>query len=182
MTRGPGLGSQRPPVGAVQPSASLPGAQSKAASVDNEETANRIIGKRTIQEIVNQIDPSEKLDPQVEDMLLNISEDFVESITAFGCSLAKHRKSTTLEARDILLHLERNWNVALPGFGGDDIRTYKKPIVSDIHRERLAAIKKSNVNSDSTTKVSGANTRGHTAKGPSNAIGSPPNTRIREST
>ncbi|KAL0374906.1 UNVERIFIED_CONTAM: Transcription initiation factor TFIID subunit [Sesamum radiatum] len=131
-----------------------------------------------------QIDPSEKLDPEVEDILVEIAEDFVESITTFGCSLAKHRKSTTLEAKDILLHLERNWNMTLPGFGGDEIKTYKKPIVSDIHRERLAAIKKSIVNNDMVTKnpggPSGGSAKGHLAKGPASIIGSPPNPKIRE--
>ncbi|KAL2250759.1 transcription initiation factor TFIID subunit 12 [Sesamum indicum] len=184
ITRGSGLGNQKPPLGMTQSSASHPGALSKTAITDTEESSNRIVSKRSIQELVNQIDPSEKLDPEVEDILVEIAEDFVESITTFGCSLAKHRKSTTLEAKDILLHLERNWNMTLPGFGGDEIKTYKKPIVSDIHRERLAAIKKSIVATDMVTKnpggPSGGNAKGHLAKGPASIIGSPPNPKIRE--
>ncbi|KAI3471957.1 hypothetical protein Pfo_028645 [Paulownia fortunei] len=162
----------------MQSGASHPGAPGKTATADTEESSNRIVSKRSIQELVNQIDPSEKLDPEVEDILVDIAEDFVESITTFGCSLAKHRKSTTLEAKDIILHLERNWNMTLPGFGGDEIKIYKKPIVSEIHRERLAAIKKSVLATDMISKnssgPSGGNAKGHLAKGPANTIGSSP--------
>nr|CAB3474871.1 unnamed protein product [Digitaria exilis] len=100
----------------------------------------------------SQIDPNEKLDPEVEDVLMDIAEDFVESVTTFACSLAKHRKSNTLEAKDVLLHAallfsmaERSWNITLPGFSGDEIKLYKKQHTNDIHRERLALIKKSMV-------------------------------------
>lgn len=166
-----------------QSGASHPGTLSKPATLDTEESSNRILSKRSIQELVNQIDPSEKLDPEVEDILVDIAEDFVESITTFGCSLAKHRKSSTLEAKDVLLHLERNWNMALPGFGGDEIRAYKKPLVNEIHRERLAAVKKSILAADTISKnSSGASgsAKGHLAKGPANTISSPPNPKIRE--
>ncbi|RVW48007.1 Transcription initiation factor TFIID subunit 12 [Vitis vinifera] len=105
-------------------------------------------------------------------------------ITTFGCSLAKHRKSPTLEAKDILLHLERNWNMTLPGFGGDEIKTFKKPFVSDIHKERLAAIKKSAVGTESANTKSSSgqgagNTKGHPAKTSANVLSSP-NLKIRE--
>ncbi|XP_059646709.1 transcription initiation factor TFIID subunit 12 isoform X2 [Cornus florida] len=100
----------------------------KTASAETSESYNRILSKRSIQELVSQIDPSERLDPEVEDILVDIADEFVESITTFGCSLAKHRKSTTLEAKDILLHLERNWNMTLPGFRGDEIKSYRKPV------------------------------------------------------
>lgn len=33
--------------------------------------------------------------------------------------------------------------MTLPGFMGDEIKCYKKPSVNDIHKERLAAIRKS---------------------------------------
>ncbi|XP_073274340.1 transcription initiation factor TFIID subunit 12-like [Primulina huaijiensis] len=175
LTKSPGLGGQRPPLGMTQSGALQSAALLKTATLETEEVPNRVVSKRSIQELVNQIDPSEKLDPEVEDILVDLAEDFVETITTFGCSLAKHRKSTTLEAKDILLHLERNWHMTIPGFGGDEIRIYKKPFVSDVHRERLATIKKSTVAPAAQTGG-----KSHMARAPSNIIGSPPKPKIRE--
>ncbi|XP_060201220.1 transcription initiation factor TFIID subunit 12 [Lycium barbarum] len=184
LGRGPGLGIQRPSSShaLMQSTAVQPGPPSKAATtLEVGDPCNRILSKRSIQEIVTQIDPSEKLDAEVEDILVDIAEEFVESITTFGCSLAKHRKSNTLEAKDILLHLERNWNMTLPGFGGDEIRTYKKPFTSDIHKERIAAIKKSALAAEMTNAKgsgqAGGNMKSHLAKGAANILGSPPNAK-----
>ncbi|KAG4162663.1 hypothetical protein ERO13_D01G128132v2 [Gossypium hirsutum] len=142
-SRSQGSANQKPSsLAMVQPS-TVQVTQNKAAITESDDSGGRILSKRSIHDIVNQIDPSEKLDPEVEDILVDIAEDFVDSITTFGCSLAKHRKSDTLEAKDILLHLERNWNLTLPGFSGDEIKTYKKPITNEVHKERLAVIKKS---------------------------------------
>ncbi|TVU36434.1 hypothetical protein EJB05_18368, partial [Eragrostis curvula] len=152
-----------------------------AATVDTDgsESGNRLLTKRSIHELVAQIDPNEKLDPEVEDVLIDIAEDFVESVATFACSLAKHRKSDTLEAKDVLLHAvwgfsnaERSWNITLPGFSGDEIKLYKKQHINDIHRERLYLIKKSMA---SDTKASAAqaaaNQKNQTQKPP--APGSP---------
>lgn len=122
----------------VQPNTVQAVTQNRTAIAESDESCNRILGKRSIHELVSQIDSSEKLDPEVEDILVDIAEDFVDSITTFGCSLAKHRKSTTLEAKDILLHLERNWNITLPGFGGDEIKSYRKPVRIIIDRLPLS--------------------------------------------
>ncbi|CAM8973383.1 unnamed protein product [Rhodiola kirilowii] len=139
-----GLGHPRPAsFGTAQPF--QPGAHASSALEDINESSNSIVSKRSIHELVNQVDPSEKLDPEVVDILVDIAEDFVDSITTFGCLLAKHRKSNTLEAKDVLLHLERNWNLTIPGFGGDEIKSYRKPVINDIHRERVAAVKNSMV-------------------------------------
>ncbi|XP_057974857.1 transcription initiation factor TFIID subunit 12 isoform X2 [Malania oleifera] len=176
VMRGQGSGNVKPAsVAMAQPSTIQSGATNRTDNSEPSESCSSILSKRSIQELVTQVDPSERLDPEVEDILVDIAEEFVESITTFGCSLAKHRKSATLEAKDIILHLERNWNMTLPGFSGDEIKTYKKPVVNDIHRERLAAIKKSIIGTETTnTKNSAgqaaANAKGHVAKGPSNAI------------
>ncbi|GAB4833399.1 hypothetical protein Ancab_031642 [Ancistrocladus abbreviatus] len=171
-------GNQKaPPPAMMQPSSVQAAPNDRTAVVEADESGNRIVSKRSIQEIVSQVDPSEKLDPEVEDILVNIAEEFVDSITTFGCSLAKHRKSNMLEAKDILLHLERNWNMTLPGFSGDEIKTYKKPLTNDVHRERLAAIRKSItgtevVNSKSSAGQAAGNVKGHLSKGPSSVMGS----------
>ncbi|XP_071698384.1 transcription initiation factor TFIID subunit 12-like [Rutidosis leptorrhynchoides] len=183
MARNRGLGNQRP----FTPSMGPPSSVAPPAAVEPTESCNRIISKRSIQEIVAQIDPTERLDPEVEDILIDVADEFVESVTTFACSLAKHRKSNTLESKDILLHLEKNWNMSLPGFGGDEIKCYKKPFGNDVHRERLAAIKRSIAAAAETpnTKSSGGQVGGgakaHPVKAPGLVIGSP-NPKAREAT
>ncbi|WRX24051.1 Transcription initiation factor TFIID subunit 12 domain - like 1 [Theobroma cacao] len=230
VSRAQGSANQKPSsLAMIQPSIVQPLNQNKAAITESDESGGRILSKRSVHDLVNQIDPSEKLDPEVEDILVDIAEDFVDSITTFGCSLAKHRKSDTLEAKDILLHLERNWHMTLPGFCGDEIKTYRKPVkcsllsivhtgdvgcavvckrnltvvdldlqlflivallvmqlTNEIHKERLAAIKKSILVTEATnTKHFGGqaavNAKGNLGKAAANILGSP-NVKIREVT
>lgn len=77
--------------------------------------------------------------PWALQLLLNIADEFIDSVTNFGCRLAKHRGGDTLEVRDLQLHLgrpslnivfvwqpntfvERNHNIRIPGFASDETR------------------------------------------------------------
>ncbi|KAJ7685515.1 transcription initiation factor TFIID subunit A-domain-containing protein [Mycena polygramma] len=78
--------------------------------------------RRTIHDLVASVDPNVKIEPEVEDLLLSIADEFIDSVTNFSCRLAKHRGGDTLEVRDLQLHLERNHNIRIPGFASDDTR------------------------------------------------------------
>ncbi|KAJ6616279.1 transcription initiation factor TFIID subunit A-domain-containing protein [Mycena sp. CBHHK59/15] len=78
--------------------------------------------RRTIHDLVASVDPNVKIEPEVEDLLLSIADEFIDSVTNFACRLAKHRGGDTLEVRDLQLHLERNHNIRIPGFASDDTR------------------------------------------------------------
>ncbi|XP_075460000.1 transcription initiation factor TFIID subunit 12 isoform X2 [Ascaphus truei] len=104
--------------------------------------ANQVLPKKKLQDLVREVDPNEQLDEDVEEMLLQIADDFIESVVSAACQLARHRKSTTLEVKDVQLHLERQWNMWVPGFGSEEIRPYKKACTTEAHKQRMALIRK----------------------------------------
>ncbi|KAF7338011.1 Transcription initiation factor TFIID subunit 12 [Mycena venus] len=88
----------------------------------NTNTPGDLSMRRTIHDLVASVDPNVKIEPEVEDLLLSIADEFIDSVTNFSCRLAKHRGGDTLEVRDLQLHLERNHNIRIPGFSSDDTR------------------------------------------------------------
>ena len=61
--------------------------------------------QKQLQDLVNEVDPKQLLDDDVEEQLMIMADDFIESVVTASCQLAKHRKSTTLETKDLQVHL-----------------------------------------------------------------------------
>ncbi|CAJ0835418.1 10467_t:CDS:2 [Entrophospora sp. SA101] len=118
----------------------LPLGTSQLQIADSDNIEKPIVAKCNIQELVEQIDPRERLEPEVEDLLLDVADEFITSVASFACQLAKHRKTDTLEVKDLQLHLERNWNIRIPGFASDEIRSVRKPVIATAHQQKLAAV------------------------------------------
>lgn len=110
--------------------------------LSSSENTTQVLTKPRLQELVKEIDPTEQLDEEVEELLLQIADDFVENTVNAACLLAKHRKVSKVEVKDVQLHLERNWNMWIPGFGTDELRPYKRATVTEAHKQRLALIRK----------------------------------------
>ncbi len=53
--------------------------------------------RRKLESLLQQIDKSRTMDAEAEELLVEVAHDFVEQVVAFGCTLAKHRGSDTLE-------------------------------------------------------------------------------------
>ena len=67
----------------------------------------------SFQELVKEVDPNEVLDEDVEDMLLHIADDFLEQTVVAACQMAKHRRATNIEVKDVQLVLGENGDVKL---------------------------------------------------------------------
>uniref|UniRef100_A0A0K8TPV7 Transcription initiation factor TFIID subunit 12 n=1 Tax=Tabanus bromius TaxID=304241 RepID=A0A0K8TPV7_TABBR len=132
--------SQNSPMGTATPTPIQNSTTVK--STGSTDTQTPVITKPRLQELVREVDPTEQLDEEVEELLLQLADDFIDETVNASCNLAKHRKVSKVEVKDVQLYLERRWNMWIPGFGTDELRPYKRATATEAHKQRLALIRK----------------------------------------
>lgn len=118
-----------------------------------EGEGERVLSKKKLEELVRQVtggtggegEEGEGLTAEVEETLLQVADDFVDQVIVAACRLAKLRQSSTLELRDLQLILERNYNIRVPGYASDELRTVKKTQPAPSWAQKLSAVQAAKV-------------------------------------
>lgn len=110
-----------------------------------QDNSGRVLTKRKLTELVNSLGADEgdgktTIDGDVEELLLDLADEFVSSVTSFACRLAKHRKADSVDVKDVQLHLERNWNIRIPGHASDEIRSTRKWQPSTAYNQKISGV------------------------------------------
>ncbi|KAL1959547.1 hypothetical protein VTO42DRAFT_1582 [Malbranchea cinnamomea] len=113
-----------------------------------EGEGQRVLSKKKLDALVRQVTgggEGQGLTPDAEELILQMADDFVDDVITAACRLAKLRPSSTLDIRDIQLVLERNYNIRIPGFSSDDLRTVKKPHPTQGWTQKMSAVQAAKV-------------------------------------
>ncbi|KAI1503995.1 transcription initiation factor TFIID subunit A-domain-containing protein [Biscogniauxia marginata] len=120
---------------------------------------DHVLSKKKLDELVRQVCgggtpgvDGNYLTPDVEESVLNVADNFVDSILHSACRLAKERGSKVLEIRDIQLVLERVYNIRIPGYTSDELRTVRKVQPSPNWIAKMSAIQAAKVTSGKDDK------------------------------
>lgn len=95
--------------------------------------------------ISSPIHPSEILSLTQRQSILQVADNFVDQVLQAACKNAKERGSKVLEIRDIQLTLERGYNIRIPGYASDEIRTVRKIQPSSAWINKMSAVQASKV-------------------------------------
>lgn len=103
-----------------------------------------------VNQLLNQIDQNCSLDNESMQLLMLISDEFIENVVVSASNLSSHRRSDEILVKDIQLILEKKWDISVKGFGNlqeaeENQKVEKKTIYrrpSEIHKERLSLLKK----------------------------------------
>jgi len=105
----------------------------KAPIYKLEAKDERVLNKNRLDELVRQVcggiaegQEGNLLTPEVEESVLNLADHFVDNVLQSACRNAKERGSKVLEIRDLQLVLERGYNIRIPGYSSEELRTVRK--------------------------------------------------------
>lgn len=77
--------------------------------------------------------------------MLQLADEFFDNVVTQACRLAKLRGSNTLDIRDVQLVLQRQYNIRIPGYSTDDVRTVRKVQPTAAYLQKMGAIQAAKV-------------------------------------
>ncbi|KAJ8949793.1 hypothetical protein NQ318_000491 [Aromia moschata] len=102
----------------------------------------QVLTKQRLQDLVRETDQTLNLEEEVEEIILNYVDEFVDRCLNGAALIAKNRHINTIEVKDVQQFLNRNYSMWTPGFGTDELRPYKRSLTTDAHKQRIALIRK----------------------------------------
>ncbi|EQC40087.1 hypothetical protein SDRG_02742 [Saprolegnia diclina VS20] len=105
--------------------------------------AHALNPNESLQKILAEVEPRFVLQPGVEELLLDMASDFVASVTEASGRLAKHRRSTHVEGKDVQLVLDKNYGISVAAKKKLHVLSQKaKPAKTSVHTHRIAMKRK----------------------------------------
>jgi transcription initiation factor TFIID subunit 12 len=137
---------------------------SSKAGASPASAAKALTPNKPLGELLKAIDPRFCFQPAVEELLLDMASDFVEDVVAFSSRLAKHRRSTELQPKDLQFCLAKNYGISLAGAGdaqqlnplGADVVVRARPAKNSLHMHRVALKRKTLQRTAAKLKKGGA--------------------------
>ncbi|KAG5927170.1 hypothetical protein E4U42_002518 [Claviceps africana] len=124
----------------------------KIPAYSHDAEGDRVLSKKKLDELVRQVcggsgdsQDGNLLSPDVEESVLNMADSFVDNVLQASCRNAKERGSKVLEIRDIQLVLERTYNIRVPGYSSDELRTVRKVLPSAGWIAKMSAVQAAKV-------------------------------------
>ncbi|KAG6054662.1 hypothetical protein E4U17_003615 [Claviceps sp. LM77 group G4] len=155
VTLGGGVSAGRPTIS--QGSGTIGGVMNqppvtKIPAYSHDAEGDHVLSKKKLDELVRQVcggtgdsQDGNVLTPDVEESVLSMADSFVDNVLHASCRNAKERGSKVLEIRDIQLVLERTYNIRVPGYSSDELRTVRKVLPSPGWIAKMSAVQAAKV-------------------------------------
>ena len=88
--------------------------EAKMSAPHSSNDSTPLIGQK-IRDLLKSIDPAYTLDPEAEQHILRMSEDFVDKLISQSFTMANHRRSQQMNVSDVQLCLSKFWGINIPG-------------------------------------------------------------------
>ena len=97
-----------------------------------------------------------KLSAEAEFGMKALAEDFSKGAISFAIAAARRKKMQRLDPGDVALYMKQTFGIDLPGFNRAEVVPYRRLAGSEVHKARLAAVRRANVALTKQTTATGA--------------------------